>query len=192
MKNPITLLCVEDRDNYLVDLQAMLATELPRLPFEVKVLYARDLATAAELFSQSDAVLTDVFFPAIPGGDEEGNGQIIVARCLAEGKPVEWVTSTFRHGTKTNPLNEWGRHCGMEMFDSEKMGYSVRRDEEAPQKPWKKAFYSLLCLMIDVEKGKFTFQDGKIMERDEKGEWEPHYGHRGGGRESHFFDHFKQ
>lgn len=158
MMNPLTMLVVEDRPNHMTDLNAMLEAELPRIPVQVKVLYAQDLETALQLLPQADIVMTDVFFPAGPGEPEQPNGQIVVERCLAEQKPVVWVTSTHHHGRSTNDVSQWGRKHGLEMFDC-----YVDDDCEAPHKPWKEGFYGLLYLTLCVEVGHCVFLDGKMM-----------------------------
>jgi hypothetical protein len=166
MKDPLTILFVEDSDGHLADLQQMLAVELPRLPIRVNALFARYLLKADALFDQADAVMTDVFFP-VGVGREEGCGKTIVERCLVEGKPVVWVTSTYHHGTKTDPLNEWGREHGLEMFDCVTLDAGGDNDNEGEHKPWKSALLGLLYTVTAVEIGEALFKDGNIVRNDQ-------------------------
>ena len=166
MKDNLKVLFVEDRASHIADLNAMLADELPRLPIHIIPLLAENLQWAMPVLEKdADGVVTDVFFPADAGGDpEQPNGQLIVEACLRLQKPVVWVTSTYHHGRKTNPVSEWGRQRGLEMFDCYKAGHG-----EAAHKPWKKALYGLLYTIVAVEMGKCLFIDGKIMYRPSRG-----------------------
>lgn len=165
MKNPLKILFVEDSDWHLIDLRQILTTELPRLPIRVEALLAQNLIEAKALLDQADAVMTDVFFPAMSGGKEEGNGRKVVERCLAEGKPVVWITSTYHHGLKTSDLNEWGRERGLEMCDCyDPESQSGDGDAEAKHKPWKKALFKLLYTITAVEIGIAQFKDGCLVQ----------------------------
>ncbi len=161
MKNPMTVLVVEDNPKHLADLVEMLHVELPRLPIKLDLLYAQDLEKATELISSVDAVVTDVFFPEKAGGSEAPNGTFIIEECLQSGKPVVWVTSTYHHGAKTNDVSEWGRQHGLEMFDCSSTE-AGGRDGEAPRKPWKQALYGLIYTVVAIEQNLCTFTDGKL------------------------------
>lgn len=166
MKNPITILLVEDNADHIADLKAMLDEELPRLPIAVNCLWAADLQGAMSLWGQfnPDAVMTDVFFPTAPGCPEDGkNGKFVVERCLLELKPVVWVTSTFHHGSRTEPLSRWGREHGLEMFDSETEDDS---EAEAPHKPWKEALFGLFYTILALEMNVARFLNGKLVGKD--------------------------
>lgn len=159
MKNPINILVVEDRANHIADCRVMFEEVLPKLPIQVNVLWAKDLMEAISLLPQADAVMTDVFFPASLGtSDEEPNGQKLVERCLTESKPVVWVTSTYHHGKKTEPISRWGRKRGLEMFDCQSAD-----EGEASNKPWKEAFYGLLYCVVALDIKYARFEDGAYL-----------------------------
>ena len=167
MKNPFTLLVVEDRDNHLEDVKAVIAAEQPRLPIQLNVLYARNLNEALSLFDSADGVMTDVFFPVSNGEEEVHAGQTLVGYCLTENKPVVWVTSTYHHGNKTDPINNWGRQRGLEMFDCP----SVSGDHEALHKPWRKALYGLFYSAVATEIGECFLIEGRLMGPERKVFW---------------------
>jgi CheY-like chemotaxis protein len=159
LNTPLTLLVVEDNPGHLADLHTMLSEELPQLPIQIVILEATDLGTALTGYPAADAILTDVFFPDTRGGDAEvPNGQKIVERCLADGKPVQWITSTFHHDAKTEEPSRWGRERGLEMFDSEAAG-----SPQNNKKPWLLALYGVLYSAIAVEMGIYRFENGKIV-----------------------------
>ncbi len=164
MKDPLTILFVEDGDGHFADLQQMLAIEIPRLPIRVNALFARTQVEAEALLNQADAVMTDVFFPAEVGDKEAGNGLAIVALCLEKKKPVVWITSTYHHGTKTDPLNEWGCKHGLKMFDSCTPDSTSENDTEGDHKPWKSALLGLFYVIVAVESGAAIFKDGCIIQ----------------------------
>jgi len=165
MKNPLTLLVVEDRIDHLVDFNKMLGSVHSKLPIQLNVFYAADLESALLLLPQADVVISDVFFPLSPGMQEDSNGQAVVHRCLELQKPVVWVTSTYHHGAKTNNVSEWGRARGLEMFDC----YDRNNlNGESPHKPWKEALYGVLFLAIGLEDGTFLIENGIIMGRVDK------------------------
>ncbi len=150
MKNVLSLLVVEDQQHYLEEVRKLLTSE--QLPVVLQVRYATDLEEALQLLPDSDMVMTDVFFPSSRGGEEQPNGKRIVEECLKTDKPVVWVTSTWHHGKKTNPLSEWGRSKGLEMFDALQSGERLKDSEgEASHKPWKRAIYGVISLLLRQE-----------------------------------------
>jgi hypothetical protein len=166
MNSPLKMLVVEDRVNHIADCQTMLEEVLPRIPIRVNVLWARDLQEAASLLPQADAVMTDVFFPTAPGGNaEEPNGQVVVERCLDQSKPVVWVTSTYHHGKRTDPVSRWGRERGLRMFDCRSAESNCCNDAEDQHKPWKKALYGLFYLILALEGGHYVISDGVLENR---------------------------
>jgi len=174
MKSTISILVIEDRANHIADCKAMIETERTRLPIQVNVLWANNLEEALSLLDQADAVMTDVFFPSISGGnDEEPSGQKVVEQCLAKCMPVVWVTSTYHHGKKTNSVNGWGREHGLEMFDC-RDGGDPYANVEGTHKPWKDAFYGLLGLIVALEEEFCVFCDGKIMRKSWGDEYDAH------------------
>jgi hypothetical protein len=163
MKNTLNILVVEDHANHLADCQAMFEELLPKFPIQVNVLWAKDLKEAFSLLPQADAVMTDVFFPAAPGGtDEEPSGQVVVSWCLDQSKPVVWVTSTHHHGKKTEPINQWGREHGLVLFDCQAEGASYYNDLEGQHKPWKEALYGLFYLILAFEGAHCVVSDGVL------------------------------
>jgi hypothetical protein len=161
MKNPLRVLVVEDNPQHTAQLMSMLDQEVPKLPIKIFVIVVADLQMAQREYPNMDAVITDVFFPEVLGGDSEvPNGKVIVERCLADQKPVVWITSTYHHGKKTNAVNEWGRAHGLEMFDCG--DYNIE-DGEAIHKPWKDALYGLLYSIVGIETGNYSIQDGKMV-----------------------------
>jgi hypothetical protein len=161
MKNPLTVLVVEDNPNHVADLEAMLAEERPRLPIELTVVIATNLFDATLQIGRSDAVMSDVFFPDDAGGAEMPNGKQVLIACLATKIPAVWITSTYHHGARTDPVNQWGRKHGFEMFDCLELA-GKNRDSEAEHKPWKAAFYGLLYSAVALELALLDIKDGKL------------------------------
>lgn len=178
MKNPLTILVVEDRPEHLKDVMAVI--DSAKLPIELRTYYASDLANALTILPTVDAVMTDVFFPCgnVPLRTLERHtatllvqlqyghfnrlngvnphGMIVVHKALTAAKPVVWVTSTYHHGKGTNEASKWGRDRGLEMFDSGSMNVN-----EAPHKPWKEALVSLLALVMGLEMGEYAIDSQK-------------------------------
>jgi CheY-like chemotaxis protein len=161
----LNILFVEDADDHMMDLVAMLEAERQKITINITPVFARDLAKALDVIDDVDAVVTDVFLPSFPGGEERPNGMTVVEKCLDDQKPVVWCTSTYHHGRKTNAPNDWGRERGLEMFDCSGDWASPHTDGEGAHKPWRKALYGLLYLVLAVEEGEATFvrRAGKTM-----------------------------
>jgi hypothetical protein len=166
MKSPLKILFIEDNPKHLADLEQMLGVELPRQPVEITPLYAHNLVEATHLLEEADAVMTDLFFPFSTGNNQEeaSLGKLIVEHCLAEGKPVVWITSTYHHGLKTNELNDWGCEHGLKLFDCQGQGTSCENDAEGEHKPWKSALFGLLYTITAVEIGIAIFKDCCIVQ----------------------------
>lgn len=166
-KKHIKLLVVEDNEAHVLDLNGVLE-DLGlgyEFPLNLEVCVVSTLAGALAKMSQTDWVMTDVFFPDVPGGDAtQPNGKKVVEACIATQKPVVWITSTYHHGTMTNAVSEWGRDRGLEMFDCPIAG---RGSEEAPHKPWKEALYGLIYTALAIEIGLLRFKDGQIQQRQD-------------------------
>ncbi|OGL61623.1 hypothetical protein A3C09_02225 [Candidatus Uhrbacteria bacterium RIFCSPHIGHO2_02_FULL_47_44] len=149
MKNLIKILVIEDRANHIADAKQMFEDVKSNLPVEFEVLYAVNLASAMSLIANVDCVMTDVFFPDVIDGEEKPNGQTIVEHCLNMEKPVVWVTSTYHHSKKTQPLYAWGRIRGICLFDCSVGTHN--NDSEGEHKLWKEALFGLLSIMIGLE-----------------------------------------
>lgn len=157
MKNPLSLLIVEDNPSHIADLRSILEMERPRLPITFNTHWAVNLEETMPILGLADAVMTDVFFPAARGADDQvPNGRKVVERCLAENIPVVWVTSTYHHGARTNDSHAWGRNLGVNMFDAP----NACGDDEAPHKPWKQALYGVFYLLTALDEGHRIFANG--------------------------------
>lgn len=164
MKNQLAVLVVEDNDKHFIDFCRLIAQIGDKLPIKINPTRADNLEEAMSLLPQADAVMTDLFFPAKAGGDEEPSGRNVVEACLNSEKPVVWITSTYHHGEKTNDHSRWGREHGLEMFDC-----NVEEGQtEAPNKPWKHALMGLLTLVVGLELGQYKFESGKLMQREDR------------------------
>ena len=153
MKSLLKILVIEDRENHKNDFDEMFAAEIPKgnFPVQIEILHAADLATATHLIHEVDAIISDVFFPDVTGGEERENGTEVAKLSLTMGKPILFVTSTYHHGSRTEPVNQWCVSHGVEMFDCyPKKQYD---ETEAEHKNWKGSLFGILALLIGVEFG---------------------------------------
>ncbi len=156
MKNTLKILVIEDNSEHIADAKKMFAEMSAKVSVKLEIAYVEDYATAMKHIESVDCVLTDVFFPLFLGGDELPYGKQIVEYCLKAKKAVVWITSTYHHGSKTDPLNEWGRRHGLEMYDC--YDYTLGSEAKCKHKPWKKALLGLVCLIECLETGTFFFE----------------------------------
>jgi hypothetical protein len=160
MKNALNVLVAEDHFPHVTDLMLNVNPSLSALPLSIGMVIAPDLEAALNTLNLMDAVMTDDRFPA--EGDDRGlcepNGQRLVERCLAMGKPVVMVSANRRYASPEHrAMRHWCHERGVGMFDSPGM------DGEADRKPWKEALYSLVYLMISLGIGTRVITDGRIL-----------------------------
>jgi len=148
MKN-LNLLIVEDNPKHMADLKIVLEQELPKWPIQMNTTWTTTLEDACYGLQRADIVMSDVFFPTGSGGREAPNGQNVAAEALAAGKPIVLVTSTYHHGDRTESIHEWCLENKVTLFDC----YSLNRNAEAAEKPWKRALYGLLVVATAQEMG---------------------------------------
>ena len=158
------ILLVEDSEKHLND--ALEVVERIKSKEEIDVVCAGTLEEALKMLSQCDVLVSDVFFPEMPGeaaessvkppwdgykNDEMGwvhyaeqhiSGVKLAKASLALGIPVVLCTSSYHHADKTQPACSWARCHGMELVDS----YSATREKDATTKEWTTAFLFALYM----------------------------------------------
>lgn len=160
VKGSLNVLVAEDHFPHVTDLMLTVKPSLRTLPISVGMVIAPDLDAALNTLNLMDAVMTDDYFPA--EGDGRGsydpNGQKLVERCLALGKPVVMVSAYRKHaGPEHKAMRRWCHDHGVGVFDPPGM------QGQADRKLWKEALYSLIYLMISLEIGSRAIEDGRIL-----------------------------
>ncbi|MEK6901121.1 MAG: response regulator [Nanoarchaeota archaeon] len=172
------ILLVEDRPQHIAEAKQLLEERI-RSGIITGVDYASTLHQAMQSLRVGtyDGVISDVFFPSEEGEMEAQNGTTVAEQALFYSVPVVLVTSTYHHGTRTQPVCEWGRERGMELVDRY---MENERDAEDSTKNWSGAFFALAYIMEGKELGEITVSERgiykKIIHRGESAETRLHWG----------------
>lgn len=150
MKN---VLVVEDNPTHLTHAKEFLEGRVTNGAIN-RVDYVSTLDQALEKLQTNnyDGIITDVFFPGNEGfSAEEQNGTTMAQCALDRGIPVVLNTSTYHHGSRTQPVCDWVRKRNMKLVDM-----CVSKDVEAPTKNWFGAYVVLAYLMEGKDSGEIT------------------------------------
>ncbi len=156
------ILLVEDNPKHLADARMLLEERITRGVIS-RVDYASTLASAMNYLRTEtyDGVMSDVFFPEDDGKPEAQHGTHVAEYVLAQGNPVVLVTSTYHHGSRTQPVCRWGRERGIELIDR---GNLDNMEIDASEKNWKRAFLNLAYLMEGKRTGEIIIGEEGMTE----------------------------
>jgi len=167
--NTLEILVIEDNQSHLADARKIFE-ERAGAGVPLRVDYASTLEEAnAKLQSCSyGAIMTDVFFPEKDGDSESANGVKIGEYALQHQIPFVMVTSTYHHGGKTEPVNQWTRQRGVKLVDcdiqelvdrdelretSSDLAYKKLMNGEGKKKNWGGAYLALSYFVEAAKEG---------------------------------------
>lgn len=168
------ILIVEDDEKHQMNARWVCGNTLGYFGYTCE--FVETLEEAEQLLSSCDGVLSDVFFPAKKGespnpelpppGPIRGfsqpdkeieyaekyiNGVRLAERAKSLGLPVVLCTSSYHHGTMTQPVCTWSRNkTGVPLIDNEGVTDALL-DKEATRKNWAMALLILIAQMQKKE-----------------------------------------
>ncbi len=156
MTNLRRILVIEDNEKHRRDVEALLEERIAQgVPLTIDYVATLDDAMSKLSGSQYDGILSDVLFPKAKGGEEEQHGTDIATYAMQHQIPWVLVTSTFHHGAKTEPANQFARSCGSEIVDCHpdfKKGDDYNTFN-SPNKNWKAGYVALMYFIELHKKG---------------------------------------
>ncbi|MBS3171809.1 hypothetical protein J4449_04320 [Candidatus Woesearchaeota archaeon] len=156
MIKKLEILVVEDQPKHLADVKAVLED---RRQYGTEADYVSTLdGIKRELKEKKyDGILSDVFFPEKEGGEEAPSGLWVAEYGIQNGVPFVLVTSTYHHGSKTEPIHSWLCYDkGLALVDLQHLdeNYQMKDSEgESGRKNWKGGFLSLMFFIEGVKQG---------------------------------------
>lgn len=165
MKNPLTILVVEDDDKHYSDFEEALGFVQGQVSIELRVQRARTLQEGFKLASDCDACITDAIFPAKTGEEPRDHGHMVANEFLEQKKAVVVCTSGNHHGADIKESYYVGNR-GVKLFDCEpnfripgRIDEIKLRPVNSSRKPWLQAIYGLLLVQQGLEDEVFWFEE---------------------------------
>ena len=161
MTNLRRILVIEDNEKHRRDVEALLEERIAQgAPLTVDYVATLDDAMSKLSGTNYDGILSDVLFPKSAGYEEEQHGTDIAMYAMQHNIPWILVTSTFHHGAKTEPANQFARSCGSEIVDCHpdfKKGDDYNTFN-SPNKNWKAGYVALMYFIELQKKGLVRIQ----------------------------------
>ena len=159
-RKPLEILIVEDRPEQQEDIKELFHTRGDL----IKADYGATLEEAYVLLEKKayDGIMTDAFFPEKEGSHEDLNGDKIVNYAMENKIPWVVVTSTDRHGVKTQPITSLVRRYGHEIIHSP----NDNMDADSDTKDWASGVVDLIYFIDGIEEGWLKFKEGKVRDID--------------------------
>jgi len=153
MTDKLEILVVEDQPKHLADVKVVLDG---RKQYGIEADYVSTLDDTKRKLEEKkyDGILSDVFFPKREGEEDLASGLWVAEYGIQNGVPFILVTSTYHHGEKTEPVNKWLSHKGLQLVDWQGDGsYYGWKNSEGDRKNWEGGFLSLMSFIEGVKEG---------------------------------------
>src|SRR3989338_6559285 len=159
------IVVIEDQQKHLEEVKGLIEARSDI----VSAVYAANLAAAIDTLNSRkyDGILSDAHFPEREGAPESPCGKQIIDYAMTNRLPFTIVTSTYHHGSKTEPISRASRSAGIELIDEEDVG-----DSESSSKRWSDGLATLVFLIdaqrawqltYEVKKSRLTGQESLQM-----------------------------
>ncbi|KKQ61242.1 MAG: hypothetical protein US81_C0008G0004 [Parcubacteria group bacterium GW2011_GWE2_38_18] len=97
--------------------------------------------------------------------DEMPYAVLLAETALREKIPIVFITDTYHHGDKTEPVNSWSKFKGIPLIDNEDGEENDHRGKNVVQKNWQKGFLTLLW-MVEGKKSNTVIINSEEIKSD--------------------------